>query len=46
MEEYQIQVKTIIDFYKEGHKVELTDYLIKCLEKCLDDSFKYIDLCN
>jgi hypothetical protein len=46
MEEYQIQVKTIIDVYKENGKVELTDYLIKCIEKTLEDSFKYTDLCS
>lgn len=46
MEEYQIQVKTIIDLYKEGNKVELTEYLIECLEKTLEDSFNYIDLCD
>jgi hypothetical protein len=46
MEEYQIQVKTIIDAYKENGKVELTDYLIKCIEETLEDSFKYTDLCS
>ena len=46
MEEYQIQVKTIIDEYKNNGKVELTNYLIECLEKCLKDSFKYKDLCD
>lgn len=46
MEEYQIQVKTIINEYKNNGKVELTDYLIKCLEECLEDSFKYKNLCD
>lgn len=46
MEEYQIQVKTIIDEYKNKGKIELTDYLIECLEECLEDSFKYKDLCD
>lgn len=46
MEEYQMMVKTIISTYKENGKVKLTDFLIECLEKCLEDSFKYTDLCN
>jgi len=46
MEEYQVMVKTIISTYKENGKVELTDFLIECLEKCLEDSFNYTDLCN
>ena len=46
MEEYQIQVKTIIDTYKLNGKVELTDYLIKCIEDTLEDSFKYSNLCD
>ena len=46
MEEYQMMVKTIISTYKENGKVELTDYLIECLEKCLEDSFKCTDLCD
>ena len=43
MEEYQMMVKTIISTYKENGKVELTDFLTECLEKCLEDSFKYTD---
>lgn len=46
MEEYQMMVKTIISTYKENDRVELTDFLVECLEKCLEDSFKYTDLCN
>ena len=46
MEEYQIQVKNIIDSYKEFQRIELTDYLIECLEKTLEDSFNYTDLCR
>ena len=46
MEEYQLQVQTIINTYKENGKVELTDYLIKCLELTLEDSFNYRDLCD
>lgn len=44
MEEYQMQVKTIIDTYKINGKVELTDYLIKCIKDTLEDSFRYTDL--
>lgn len=46
MEEYQIQVQTIINEYKNNGKIELTDYLIKCIEQTLEDSFKYQSLCK
>lgn len=46
LEEYQIHVQTLISEFKHNRKVELTDYLINCIEECLEDSFKYKDLCD
>lgn len=46
MEGYQIHVQTIISEFRRNNKVELTDGLINCIEKCLEDSLKYTDLCD
>lgn len=45
-EMYQIHVETIISEFRHKKNVELTDYLIDCIEKCLEDSYKYKDLCD
>ncbi len=45
-EMYQIHVETIISEFRRKKNVELTDYLIDCIEKCLEDSYKYTNLCN
>ena len=39
-EEYQIQVETIVNEFKRKENVNLTEYLVECIEKTLKDSYK------
>lgn len=39
-EEYQIQVETIVSEFKRKGNVNLTEYLVECIEKILNDSYK------
>ncbi len=38
--EYQIQVETIVGEFKRKGNVNLSKYLVECIEKTLKDSYK------